>query len=305
MNIDDYRYILTIAEEESITKAAKQLYITQPALSQRLKQIQGAYEINIFSFDSDGAHLTRDGLCFIKYARKILSCDENLKRELADLHGLRSGTLRIGFSQLASSAIFQDIVTSFHQAFPNVQLRFIEEPSIRIESYLLSGKADIGILHFPSSKELNSEVIFHDRLVLIPRYQSQLKEQIYRRKDEPISYISPRALADEPLAIPEEGTKTYALISSIFESAGITPHIYHWSKNYGALTCLANAGLASTIILESYLSKTQLNLPYYYFDCSVKDYATTAISWPADRYLSHIAQEFITLTKHVWQNRIH
>lgn len=305
MNLEDFRYILAIAEEGSVTKAAKKLYVTQPALSQRIRGIREVYGIDLFCFDSDGAHLTRDGLCFVKYAKQILTAEQNLRQEISDLHELKSGTLRIGASQLASSAYFQDLIAAFHQGYPNVQLKFVEAPSRRVAELLRSNTIDIGVLHSEASlHDLHSEIIFEDRLTVIPRYQSSIKEQARReRQDQKSLTLSPLVLANEPLALPEEGTRAYEIVCNIFASYGIVPNIHQWSRNYAALCCLANAGISTTIILESYLSKSQLKAPHCYLESNLVDSVPMLVAWPQDIYLSHAAQAFIKLSRQVWRER--
>lgn len=306
MNIDDYRYILTIAEEGSITKASKKLYVTQPALSQRVKWIRDMYGIDIFTFDTDGAHLTRDAQCFVKYAQQILNCEENLKQELTDLHDLQDGVLRLGISQLANSYLFQNIVSVFHKKHPSVQLSFTENNSPNLEAALLANKIDIGIFHplsTPSSK-LCYEIIFNDRLILVPRAESPLFQSAYQKDGEPVNVISPNALADEPLALPEVDTRVFEVLSTICQSANVIPHGCYWSKNYAALYCLSTMGVASAIMLESYLSDAQRREVYFYLDTEEVDSIPTAIFWNKDRYLSKIAQEFLRTADQVLKTEL-
>lgn len=307
MNIDDYRYILTIAEEGSITKAAQKLYITQPALSQRLKVINSNYGVELFTSGSSGIYLTQEGRCFVKYAREILSCEASLRQELADLQGLKTGTLRIGTSQLSNSVFFQAVVAEFHKAFPEIRLDFVEQPSRQLLAQLGSGQIDVGILHNGADllkkttghpEPVLYEDLFQDRLILIPRAGSELErraQELCRESGAPPA-ISPGELADEPLALPDLGTRSCTLFMAICRAGGVTPQINHWSRNYATLSSLAVMGLASAVMLESFLSSSS-SRSMYYFDTAEPDSIPMVIAWPNNQYLSRIAREFITLSK--------
>lgn len=307
MNIDDYRYILTIAEEGSITRAAQKLYISQPALSQRLKVINNHYGVELFASGASGIYLTQEGRCFLRHAKELLSCETSLRQELADLHGLKSGTLRIGTSQLSNSVFFQTVVTEFHKTFPGVRLNFVEQPSRNLLAQLSSGQVDIGILHNGAGllKEsegrqtsVHFEDLFQDRLVLLPRSGSELnrRAQNFHQETGTLPRLSPRDLADEPLALPDLGTRSCELFMSICQAGGVTPQINHWSRNYATLSSLAVMGLASAVMLESFLSSSS-SRPVFHFETGEPDCIPMVIAWPNNQYLSQIAQKFIQLSK--------
>jgi len=301
MNINDCRYVLAVVEEGSITKAAKKLFITQPALSQRIKWIRDNYGIDIFKYDADGAHLTRAGECFVKYAKEIVNCEINLVHELSDLSRLQSGTLCVGISQLANSAFLQRIVYEFHTSFPDVQLNFIEEPSYRLEPYLLSNKIELAIFHLPSSKKLNYEFLFNDRIVVIPRKGNSWESLSYHKEGEATPYIFPQILANEPLALPDAGTMLFSRVAEAFESVNLTPKAHYRSKNYHALSCFADTGLASAIVLESFLSYERIHSPHYYLDATTAAHIPYGVVWAQERHTNEISKHFIQVAMHAWQ----
>lgn len=110
MNIDDYRYITTIADLGSFTSATKELFIAQPSLSQRVKYIEDTYNISIFIRDTKGIRLTAEGECFIRYARQILNLENDLQKEHSDIKGHRGNNLRVGTTQLISSPYFDALI---------------------------------------------------------------------------------------------------------------------------------------------------------------------------------------------------
>jgi len=306
MNTDDYRYILTIAEEKSITRAAEKLFITQPALSQRIKYVRKELGIELFINDKDGLHLTSDGRCFARYAQRIIQEEENMKRELQEIHNLDSGSLTIGVSQMSTSRYFKRLVSRFHTLYPNVKINIVELPSKELRRCLLNGKVDLGILHMPYqnalSHEYSYEVIFHDRLVFLPGTGSSLKKYFFHKSSFEIPYISPQILINEPLALPESDTVTFCLFNHILQTAGVEPTVNHWSRSYAALTSLTEMGLANTVLLQSYLGNDVQVGDYSFMDTSEKDNIPTVIAYVSNRYIPKIMGQFIGLAKETWDS---
>lgn len=296
MNTDDYRYILTIAEEKSITRAAEKLFITQPALSQRIKHVRKELGIELFISDKNGIHLTNDGRCFARYARKILQEEENMKQELQELHNLEKGALSIGVPQMSNSKYFKHLVSTFHIMHPQIRLNIMEFPSLELKKFLLNGKIDLGIFHMSYQKALGNEysyeVIFHDRLVFIPGTGSSLKKYFFNKNSFEVPYIKPQILVQEPLALPESDTETYALLYNILQSVDAEPVVNHWSRSYSALSSFADMGLCNTVFLQSFLSNETEIGDYSFIDTGERDNIPTVIAYATNRYVPHTMKHF-------------
>ena len=304
MNTDDYKYILAIAEEGSITRAAEKLFITQPALSQRIKHVRKELGIDLFITDKAGIHLTNDGRCLARYAQKILLEEDNMRRELQEMHNMESGSLTIGVSQMSISKYFKNLIIRFHALYPNVKINIMESPSKELRKFLQNGRIDIGILHTSQPHtldgDLHSEFIFHDRLVFLPSTNSNIKKYFYHKNNSVIPYISPQILVNEPLALPESTTEVFSLLSNILQSFNLIPDVQHWSRSYASLTSFAEMGLSNAVLLHSYLGKDIGIGDYSFIDTDQKDNIPTVISWGSDRYVSKIMKQFITIAKDTW-----
>ena len=98
MELRKLEYLLKVAETHSITEAAKQLYITQPALSQVIAVLEKNYDTKLFERKNGGLELTRSGRIMVEAARRQLLVEANMVRELEDEKGGNAGTLQIGRS---------------------------------------------------------------------------------------------------------------------------------------------------------------------------------------------------------------
>ena len=295
MNIDDFRYITTIADLGSFTRAAQQLFIAQPSLSQRVKHIEKTYGISIFTRDAKGVQLTKEGSCFVRHAQRILNSESDLRREIAEMHDPENKILRIGTTQFMHSYLFDTLIQRLYQEHPKMQFAFYEASSAEQQEALLSGKVDIAICYLPiTSLDLNYEIIFHDSYVVVPAMGSELAGRIQHRSqiNEPVPM---ELLKDEPFAVANSGTRLYDYISELQEKPGSMLNIQHYVKNYSMLYALAKAGMASTILYESFFDPNQEYLPYYYLedDCEL----SIAVVWRKGTYLQQSAKELIRIAK--------
>lgn len=299
MNIEDYRYITTIADLGSFTSAAKELFIAQPSLSQRVKHIEKTYNISIFTRDAKGVQLTEEGTCFVRHAKQILNCEEDLRREISDMHDPDKKILRIGVTQFSVSNLFNQLILRFHEEHPKVQFEFIDHSSLEHQELLLSGKIDLAICYLPiNSTNLKYEVIFNDSYVLVPAIGGALEKKLHNQPlDQPISV---ELLEGEPFAMPTLGTRLYDYLISMQEKHSISLDVQHYGKNYSMLYSIAKSGIASTLLYESFFDEGKEHIPYYYLNDPFVGALSVAVVWRKGAYLQHIAKELARIAKEIY-----
>jgi DNA-binding transcriptional LysR family regulator len=296
MNINDYRYITTIADLGSFTSAAKELYVAQPSLSQRVKYIEENYGITIFIRDTKGVHLTEEGKCFVRYAKKIMSCEDDLRKEIFDMHDFGNNTLHIGTTQFINSHMFDNLILRFHEKQPYTQFEFTEQKSLTLQQLLLNGKLDLAVCYLPIiSPDLQYEVIYSDRFVLIPAKGSDLEEKILAQATGSAAYVNVDLLNNVPFAIASPGTRLYECVMSIQKKLQIKLSIQHFGNHYTMLYSIAKKGVASTILYESFFDPSEEHEPYYFLEGVSDRDLSIAITWRKDTYNSQAAKELINI----------
>ena len=294
MNINDYRYVVTIAETGSLNAAAQRLFLTQPSLSQRIKYIEGAYGITIFERGRSGVCLTPDGKTFVQYAKRILHSENDLRTEFVGRLDSARPTLRFGLSWIIDSAFFQNFVTSLVSEYPNIRFEFFEEKSLSLQDSVLSGKIDIAICYLPvESKDLSYRIIFNDSFVLLPAENSTLKKRIKAYGIPAGSYIPPELLNNEPFSICTPGTMLQKYLSSVIEAEQIKPCIFHTIQRIPMLHSFAVNGLSSTILYRSYFYTDEITDAYYYIDSMVTNNLPIGLIWRKDTPYSTLFEEII------------
>ena len=149
MTFNDLRYIVVIAEENSITKAADKLYMTQPALSQYLKKVEKELGVLIFERTTTGVRPTAEGVQFLAFAKNVLNQEQDMKKQLQNLRGGDVGEVRLGFTGTQATYVLPHILPDFHLKYPGIEITLVEGSSDDIENKLLKNQVDIGFLHPP------------------------------------------------------------------------------------------------------------------------------------------------------------
>ncbi len=135
MDDKDWRILKAVAEEKNITRAATRLYMSQPALSYRLKSLEDEFGARLVSRLPGGVMLTAQGECVLDYAREMLVRHASLKERIRNMADKVQGALRIGSSGVFAHFALPTILKGFLAAFPEVEISLktaLSQPIIRL-----------------------------------------------------------------------------------------------------------------------------------------------------------------------------
>ncbi|MBQ9049470.1 MAG: LysR family transcriptional regulator [Lachnospiraceae bacterium] len=151
MNIKQAQYIQTIANEGSITAAAKKLYISQPSLSQMVRQVEKELGVALFDRTSLPLRLTYAGEKYLECAHTMIVANDRLENQLQDIRQENSGHLRLGISVQRGMRILPQAMPKFINRYPNVSLELRETGSVRMEDLLRYGEIDLAFAALEST----------------------------------------------------------------------------------------------------------------------------------------------------------
>ncbi len=150
VNLELYKIFFTVARCGSLTKAAEELYISQPAVSQAIKTLEAQLGTPLFTRMHKGMQLTpQGGELIIKDVEKSLKLLSGVETKLAELRESATGTLRIGASESIFQYILSGKIVEYHNIYPQVKIELVSDVSPRIVELLRSGHCDIGFLNLP------------------------------------------------------------------------------------------------------------------------------------------------------------
>lgn len=149
MELRTLQYFLTIAQEESFSKAAKILHVTQPTMSRQIAELEETLGVTLFQRTTRKVVLTDEGLLLRRRAEEILSLTEKTEQELTQQSGDLEGTITIGAGEMDEFGIVADCITSFSAQCPKVRYNIVSGSADYIKEYLERGLIDIAMLMEP------------------------------------------------------------------------------------------------------------------------------------------------------------
>ena len=149
VKLELYRVFKEVAEVGNITAAAQALYISQSAVSQSIKQLEGDLQTRLFARNSRGVTLTADGRMLYEYVRSAMGLLETGEEKLSQTRELQMGQLTIGASDTVTSQFLLPYLDRFHRQYPAIHIQIISGRSHKVLGLLQSGKVDIAFASTP------------------------------------------------------------------------------------------------------------------------------------------------------------
>jgi DNA-binding transcriptional LysR family regulator len=204
-----------VAKHLSFTKAAETLFMTQPAVTFQIKQLEEHCNARLFDRGHGKITLTSAGEIVLAYAERILGLTEELDQRLADLTGQVSGSLHIGASMTIAEYVMPRILGEFKARFPGVRPRLTVGNSEAIEHRVAEHSIDVGFIESPSHVAgLQTETCCDDEL------------QVICRTDHPLAKfrsVTPGQLLEYPFVSRDLGSGTREFTDNYFREQGLAP----------------------------------------------------------------------------------
>lgn len=236
MDVRALECFVAVAEELHFHRASNRLNLTQPALSQRIRALETQLGVALFDRDRRRVSITAAGAAALDPARAAVANAMRFKALAIAASQGKAGRLRLGFTVIAFYGGLPRAVRRFRERYPDVAVELAEMNSPRVESALLAGEIDLGILHPPlEHSELMRRDLPGERMTLAVPEGHRLVAH---------DRIAIADLADEPLlAAPRAvGPAFYDRLAAFFREAGIQPRIHQEVTPMTTLTGLVAAG---------------------------------------------------------------
>jgi len=238
------RYMLAVAEHRNFTRAADALHVSQPALSQQIKQLEETLGVQLFDRTGRTVRLTDMGSVYIEYARRALVDLEAGRRAILDVRDLSHGELRLAMTPTFTEYLVAPLVERFSAEYPGITLSVCEMTLDSIELALSDDRVDLGIgFAGVRSDEIEVRALFDEKLTIVVG-----KDHPFARKKTPVSL---QELADAPLALLTRDFATRAHIDAYFQSHRLSPKITVEANSISAVVKIVRYGRMATILPDA------------------------------------------------------
>ena len=208
-----YRIFCQVAKSMSFSKAARILYMSQPAVSQAVKQLEEQLRTQLFTRSSKGVMLTAQGQILYEHASAAISLINSAEQKLLGMNELTFGELRIGAGDVTIKHLLLSSLEQFHKEYPKVKLSILNRTSRESIELLQSGKIDVAFVNLPIEGEnihIHHTFTVHDVFVAGKRFE-YLKNEA----------LSLEELAELPLIMLERKSNTRTYIEKFFLDNGV------------------------------------------------------------------------------------
>lgn len=243
-------YIKTIAEEKSISSAARKLFIAQPSLSQTVQRIESALGTKLFQRSSSGLKLTYAGERYYQMANQILRIYEDFKIEVSEINNLKSGRVSLGTTYHFGSQILPQILPAYQRHYPGIEVTVTEDTSNVLEQKLISGQLDFAIVHQlarPTSSSIHYDTFDYDHFVLTVPKNFPIGDAAKEVPGMPYPVLDIRALSELPLLTVHKAQRIRQITDHVFEHFSLCPRIGLELKNFSTVQLLAARGMGYTL----------------------------------------------------------
>ena len=212
MDFNQLRGFLAVAQEGSFTKAAEQLFLTQPALSLQIKALEEEFGERLFERRNKQVFLTEAGRILRTRAGQMMALSAQVQQEIAALRGLRAGRIHIGTSDTTCLYVLPPLIRTFRMEYPGIEIHLTNRPSPEVVELLKAGTIDVGIVTLPvRDPHLAVQHLFWREDVAICR------------PDHPLAgkeTVTPADLVQYPLLLLEQGSTSRMLLDETFGNLG-------------------------------------------------------------------------------------
>lgn len=179
MELKELEYIVAVAEEGSISRAAERLYLAQSSLSQYLARYESELGVKLFRRTSSGVRTTAAGDLYIRNARQILMQYHQVRKQLTDLEAPMEGKIQFGISTFRGSYLFPKVLHLFQQEVPNVEVILHEHDSVVLQRKIASGELDMALVAIrPDQWYGQGRLIMKDEVLLVANRDHPVMEYV-------------------------------------------------------------------------------------------------------------------------------
>ena len=254
MNIRHLKIFITVADCGKMSEAAERLFISQPSVSQAIREIEDYYGVKLFERLSKKLYITESGELLLRYARHIVSSFDEMEADLKNSG--QNICLKIGSTVTVGTCILNDIISKFEEENKDISTKIIVNNTNVIESMLLHSNLDIGIVEGKvDDKDLVKIPIYNDRLVLVAG-----RNHNFYYKDE----INIEELSGQDMIFREKGSGAREIFDSILEENNIAVNEKWNSTNTEAIKNAViggqGLGILSTLIIQDEIKDGTLHI---------------------------------------------
>jgi len=294
LNLHQLRIFYIVAKNLSFSRAAEELFISQPTVSVHIQKLEANLNLKLFDYLGKKVHLTETGQLLYTYAQKIFALADEAEMSLKELQGLKRGHVRIGASSTPGMYLLPKITAHFKESYVNIELSLQLANSHAVTELILNNQLDLGVVgeEISDGNDLVITPLVQDELVVIVAANHPFAS---RRK------ISPADLLTQEFILRERGSSTREVLEERLNSLQLKVKVAMELGSVEAIKQMVAANLGVSVVsghaielerksgILHVLKVPELNLQrqinlVYHQDKNLSTSALAFIKWLKDSY---------------------
>lgn len=266
MEFREFKYIKTIAELGSFTKAAAALYVSQPSLSHLVARTEAELGVTLFDRSTKPMSLTYAGEVYLRHAQEILDSNEEMIRKFRDISQNTGSKLVVGMPYERAAYMLPQVITMLHQEMPGLQLEVRTGSMPALMDMVQKGTIQFAVTPiFGEESWMGSTLIYEEELCLAAAPNIIKADDRVKGKADVVDFSR---LSGKPFVVQREGHIIRDSIDLLFREYNITPNIVMEVDGNSAAFRMSTAGLGACIVPQMTTRLTQAPGTHYLFRLS-------------------------------------
>lgn len=289
MTLNQLRYFCSAARCHSITKAAQELFVTQPTISSAIRELEIEFSITFFYRTGNQLVLTEEGEHFYQQALALLRASSDMQAEFS-AQARRQSALRIGIPPMLSTVFFPGLLNDFHQVYPDIPVRLEEYGSVRACGLVQDDHLDLALVNMElfNLSKFQYHILTRDQLVYCVSPEHPFADR---------PFLSIQDLAEEQMIFLNGDSVQNQLLYTRFETLNIRPQVVMKSSQLFMILNFIRQGTCGCFLFASMLSQlpSVVGIP---IDPPIP--VNVGLVWKKGKYISSRMQKFLDFASHTW-----
>ena len=302
MDFRELTYVLAIAKQQNITKAAESLYVGQPTLSKFLIGLEADLGLKLFRRSGNKYLLTYAGERYVDQATKIMRIKGDLDTELSDILHRDVGTLGVAFANMRCTYMLPGTLPAFEKSHPNVMIHVFEGTSDENDARILDGQVEVAFYTKPAipNPQIDYKSLGEEELFIITSHDHPIARFATKEKGSLYPHLDPAVLEKERILMMKPEQRTRQIVDNYLKNQGIHFENVVYTGNIPAILELVARGYGISFMFEPHLKHHLGNAVIDRYHFGSPRMVTDFVAATRKRaYVSTYAKDFIEIARQI------
>ncbi len=290
MNMKQLRYVAVLAQYNNFTRAAEELGISQPSLSQYIKKIEKQVGAELFIRAGQDVRLSEAGKTYLQIGKQILDLENEMNNRLVDISRDRRGELTLGIAPYRCTSLMPEVIRRFHRDYPGIKVVLQEQVTSELKESAQHGKLDLCVSTLPiDESKFDYKTVMHEETVLaVPVEMCDNTKGQYEK-------CRIADFAQLPFISLGEGQIMGRLLVELCEQQGLEPNVTVECLDQVAAHSMVMAGVGAALLPYSLVKAHESPAVRYFLLEETTHDRQIVVFWRKGQYLSGPMQKMIDI----------